>query len=158
MGDSIRRVLCGPRSTQAPLSVPARVRVLPSPVLAPPPPAWPAGEPGAAIRREVDEIVSRLRTMDAPVVPCESPSCPRPPVPRGAYCAICGSGLSSRTRAQETAQLLAAAGWEPVSQGGYRRGWRDPATQRVMSARKALETVRRDALRDRASERKGGRS
>lgn len=143
MGDALRRVLCG--SSQA-LSTPARAQVLPSPRLAPPPPAWPTGEPGAAIRREVDEIVSRLRTMDAPVVHCANPSCPRPPVPRGAYCAVCGSGLGSRSRAEETAQALAAAGWEAVCYGGSRRGWRDPVTHQLMGAARAMETMRRDAL------------
>jgi len=138
MGDTLRRVLCGPSPA---LSTPARANVLPAPNLAPPPPAWPAGEPGARVRRSVDDLVARLREMDVAVVPCAAPSCPRRPMPNRKLCVSCASG-----QAADVAAELKAAGWEPVMSGKYRRGWRDPITGDVRSARTALELVRRDAL------------
>jgi len=142
MGDTLRRVLCGP---SAALSTPARAHVLPAPVLAPPAPAWPAGEPqgkaGARVLASVDRMVARLREMDAHVVTCAAGSCPRKPMPHGKLCVSCASG-----QAADVAAELEAAGWEPVMSGKYRRGWRDPITGDVKSARTALELVRRDAL------------
>lgn len=142
MGDSLRRVLCGPSSLSRPLSVPARANVLPAPSLAPPPPAWPAGAPGARVLNSVDRLVKRIREMDAPVVTCAAFSCPRKPMPHGPFCVVCSDG-----KAADTAAELEDAGWSPVMSGKIRRGWRDPVTGDVKSAKTALEFVRRDALK-----------
>lgn len=138
MGDTLRRVLCGP---SAALSTPARAHVLPAPVLAPPAPAWPAGEPGARARRSVDDLVARLREMDVAVVTCAAGSCPRRPMPSCPFCWVC-----ARREVNSAEGELREAGWEPVVHGAKRRGWRDPITGDVRSARTALELVRRDAL------------
>ena len=139
MGDTLRRVLCGPSPA---LSTPARANVLPAPSLAPPSPAWPAGAPGARVLNSVDRLVKRIREMDAPVVTCAAFSCPRKPMPHGPFCVVCSDG-----KAADTAAELEAAGWSPVMSGKIRRGWRDPVTGDVKSAKTALEFVRRDALK-----------
>jgi hypothetical protein len=142
MGDTLRNVLCGSSSLSRPLSTPARANVLPAPFLPPPAPAWPAGEPGARVLASVDRLVARIREMDAPVVTCAAPSCPRLPMPHGKFCVVCSDG-----KAADVAAELESAGWVPVMSGKYRRGWRDPVTGDVRSARTALEFVRRDALK-----------
>ena len=137
MGDTLRAILCG--SSRA-LSAPARAHVLPAPSLAPPPRAWPAGEPGTRVRNSVDRLVTRIREMDAPVVTCAAPSCPRLPMPHGKFCVVCSDG-----KAADTVAELEAAGWSPVMSGKYRRGWRDPVTGEVKSARTAIVTEAPDA-------------
>ncbi len=123
-----------------------RVTRLAAPALAPPAPAWQGAAPTPRALLGIERIAARIREMDAPVVTCSAPSCPRGRMPHGALCVVCASG-----QGVDTAAELEAAGWAPVMSGKIRRGWRDPVTGDVLSARTALSLVRRDDLKARGA-------